>query len=70
MEFKSKVLSVQPCDFKDKNTGEVRKMWRVYLCDSSGGVGSIYSSREVKLGQDVTVAVVVSRDGAFKLRIV
>ena len=38
------VLSVQESEFTNKDTGERRKMWRVYAADPTGAVGSVWST--------------------------
>lgn len=67
--MKYTVLSVQPNEFTDRQTGEVRKMWRVYCADSTGAVGSVYSTREIKTGESVDLEIAVNRDGKFVARI-
>ena len=57
------VLSVCREVFRAKNPGERdREMWRVYLADHRGRVGSLYSSREVRPGEVVSVDL-RERDG-------
>ena len=62
-EMEKTVLSVCREVFKAKNPGERdREMWRVYLADHWGRVGSLYSSREVRPGEVVSVGL-QERDG-------
>lgn len=62
-EMEKTVLSVCREVFRAKNPGERdREMWRVYLADHRGRVGSLYSSREVKPGEVVSVDL-QERDG-------
>lgn len=62
-EMEKTVLSVCREVFRAKNPGERdREMWRVYLADHRGRVGSLYSSREVRPGEVVSVDL-QERDG-------
>ena len=62
-EMEKTVLSVCREIFRAKNPGDRdREMWRVYLSDHRGRVGSLYSSREVRPGDVVNVDL-QERDG-------
>ena len=62
-EMKKTVLSVSKEVFRAKAAGERdREMWRVYLADYRGRVGSVYSARAVMPGDEVVVDL-AERDG-------
>lgn len=63
------VLSVQETDFTNKETGERRKMWRVYAADSTGAVGSVWSGTQYFPGDIIRLELAVNRDGRFTARI-
>lgn len=61
--MKKTVLSVSKEVFRAKAAGERdREMWRVYLADHRGRVGSVYSARAVMPGDEVEVDL-AERDG-------
>ena len=66
--MKMKVLSVCVSEFKDKSTGKNVTMNEVFLAATNGKVGAIYTSKAVKVGEDVDVVLDV-RDGKFRLKI-
>lgn len=63
------VLSVQENEFTNKDTGEKRKMWRVYAADPSGAVGSVWSNEQYFPGDIVRLSLAVNREGRFAARI-
>ena len=64
-----KALSVAVSQFKDKMTGKPTTMYEVYCSAPNGKVGSIYTTHEVKAGEDVDIGIDV-KDGKFRLKIV
>lgn len=63
------VLSVQESTFTDRETGEKRKMWRVYAADPSGAVGSVWSNQQYFAGDIIRLELAVNREGRFTARI-
>ena len=63
------VLSVQESEFTNKDTGEKRKMWRVYAADPTGAVGSVWSNEQYFPGDIVRLSLAVNREGRFTARI-
>lgn len=68
--MEKQILSVQATSFKNKETGEDKPMWKVYCADDSGAVGAIYSTREYRPGDFVTLGLAVNRDGKFVAKII
>lgn len=66
--MKMKVLSVCTSEFKDKESGKAVAMNEVFLAAANGKVGSIYTPKPVKVGEEVDVVLDV-RDGKFRLKI-
>lgn len=64
------VLSVQPTTFTDQKDGSQKSMWKVFVADDSGAVGSIYSNKEVKTGDTITLGMSVNRDGKLVAKII
>lgn len=64
-----KVLSFQEMSFTDKSTGELRKMWRVYIADDTGAVGSVYHGKPVSIGATVNLGLAVNKEGRFTAKI-
>lgn len=54
------VLSVQESEFTNKDTGERRKMWRVYAADPTGAVGSVWSTIQYFPGDIIRLELAVS----------
>ena len=63
------ILSVQKTVFKGKDGEPDKIMWKVFCADSTGAVGSIYSTKERSTGEVVHLDLVVNRDGRFTARI-
>ena len=63
------VLSVQESEFTNKDTGERRKMWRVYAAVPTGAVGSVWSTVQYLPGEIIRLELAVNRDGRFTARI-
>lgn len=68
--MKLSVLSVKTMEFPDKQTGERRVMWQVYCKDSTGGVGSLFSTQQCADGDQVEVELLANRDGKLMPKIV
>lgn len=51
------VLSVVAEKFRDKQTGVVSEMYRVYLAADDGRVGALYAQRAPKVGSMVSVGL-------------
>lgn len=61
-----RVLSVCPETFRGKNGEPDTSMYRIYLPDARGRVGSLYTRTEVHAG-DLVVLGLAERDGKLKL---
>lgn len=61
-----RVLSVCPETFRGKNGEPDTAMYRIYLPDARGRVGSLYTRTEVHAG-DLVVLGLAERDGKLKL---
>lgn len=66
--MKMKALSVAVSEFKDKATGKPTTMYEVYCSAPNGKVGSIYTPKAVRAGDEVDVGIDV-KDGKFRLKI-
>lgn len=64
------VLSVSKEVFRAKEPGRKDTvMWRVYMADEQGHVGSLYSNRECTVGEVVQVGL-AERDGRLRPRLI
>ena len=63
------VLSCCEKKFKDKETGKERCYYMLYMADSTGAVGSVYSTEAKKAGEKVSLRLAVGRDGKFTVRL-
>lgn len=70
MTFKKEVISVQKSSFTDKATGAEKTMWKVFISDDDGAIGSLYSSQPVVKGDTVNIGIVVNRDGKIVAKII
>lgn len=61
-----RVHSVCPETFRGKNGEPDTSMYRIYLSDARGRVGSLYTRTEVHAG-DLVVLGLAERDGKLKL---
>lgn len=68
--MKLSVLSVKPMEFTDKQTGERRTMWQVYCKDSTGGIGSLFSTKECRDFDEIEVELLANREGKLMPKIV
>lgn len=49
----AEVISCKACEFKNRDTGEVRTYYKLYVIDSTGGVGYVSSSTPISAGEDI-----------------
>jgi len=67
--IEASVLSVQQSEFTNRETGERRKMWRVYVADATGAVGSVWATEQYFPGDLIKLGLAVNREGKFTARI-
>ena len=63
------VLSVQAATFTNKETGETRNAWKLFLADPTGAVGSVWSTEPYALGTNVKLVLAVGKDGKFTVKV-
>lgn len=63
------VLSVQVAHFTNKETGETRNAWKLFLADPTGAVGSVWSPEPYALGTKVKLVLAVGKDGKFTVKV-
>ena len=68
--MEKQIISMAKAQFKDKDSGEEKTMYKLYLADDSGNVGCIYSSKEHSIGEVVSLGISVNKDGKFVVKII
>jgi hypothetical protein len=61
------VVSSQKKVWHNKDTGEIREYYRIFVLDSQGGVGYISSNKPVEPGKKIKFDAVAGNDGRLRL---
>lgn len=68
--MKTRAISVNSMTIRDKRSGQPITLCRVFVADGSGRIGSLYTRKPVKAGEEIEIGFQVERDGKIKSRII
>ena len=67
--MKATVVSCCEKKYVDKETNKQRVYYTVYIADARGAVGTLYSDRPCKPGDQVTLEITIGKDMRVGVRI-
>ena len=68
--MKTRAISVTSMTIRDKRSGQPITLCQVFVADGSGRIGSLYTRKPVKAGEEIEIGFQVERDGKIKSRII